>query len=148
MIVTGLSGDEIFCLAEKGWGPGNIVVGNSVQSLGTARGISSWCRKIAGGEVNALSDLICESRLAALHRMETAARNVGSDAISGVTSDVKSLSQGLEEFNSTGSMLTNLNGQESTFFSTACSGQDLYCQIDSYHWRHRFRIRIGGRQNP
>ena len=33
-VTTGLSGNEIFCLAQKGYVPGNIVVGNSVHSLG------------------------------------------------------------------------------------------------------------------
>ncbi len=34
MLMTGLSGNEIYCLAQKGYSPGNIVVGNSVHSLG------------------------------------------------------------------------------------------------------------------
>src|SRR5437867_24538 len=34
MMMSGLSGNEIYCLAQKGWTPGNIVVGNSVYSLG------------------------------------------------------------------------------------------------------------------
>ena len=34
MIVSGFSGNEIYCLAQKGFGPAGIVVGNSVQSLG------------------------------------------------------------------------------------------------------------------
>jgi hypothetical protein len=33
-ITTGLSGNEIYCLAQKNFNPGNIVVGNSVHSLG------------------------------------------------------------------------------------------------------------------
>ena len=34
MKLTGLSGNEIYCLSRKGWSPGNVVVGNSVHSLG------------------------------------------------------------------------------------------------------------------
>ena len=41
MIVSGFSGNEMFCLAEKGWSPGNIVLGNSVQSLGFLGGIAA-----------------------------------------------------------------------------------------------------------
>src|SRR5207245_6493780 len=46
MIVSGFSGNEIYCLAQKGWTPGSIVVGNSVQSLGFAGGIASSLRTI------------------------------------------------------------------------------------------------------
>ena len=41
MMMTGLSGNEIYCLAQKGWAPGNIVVGNSVYSLGVLGGFTS-----------------------------------------------------------------------------------------------------------
>jgi hypothetical protein len=41
MLMTGLSGNEIYCLAQLGYEPGNIVVGNSVHSLGLVRGITS-----------------------------------------------------------------------------------------------------------
>src|SRR4051812_20149375 len=51
VIVSGFSGNEMFCLAEKGWAPGSIVVGNSVQSLGFVGGIASGLRTIAGGEI-------------------------------------------------------------------------------------------------
>ena len=44
MMMTGLSGNEIYCLAQKGWAPGNIVVGNSVWSIGFVRGITSSLR--------------------------------------------------------------------------------------------------------
>ncbi len=40
--ISGMSGNEIFCLAEKGLTPGEIVVGNSVVSIGVGSG---WRRK-------------------------------------------------------------------------------------------------------
>jgi uncharacterized protein YbjQ (UPF0145 family) len=70
MIVSGLSGNEIYCLAQKGWAPGGIVVGNSVQSLGVLGGISSGLRTIAGGEIANLTQLITAGRHAALNRLE------------------------------------------------------------------------------
>ena len=33
-IMTGLSGNEMYCLALKGYTPGSLVIGNSVYSLG------------------------------------------------------------------------------------------------------------------
>ena len=41
MIISGLSGNEIYCLDKKGYAPGRIVVGNCVFSLGTVRGLTS-----------------------------------------------------------------------------------------------------------
>ena len=70
MIVSGFSGNEIFCLAQKGWSPGSIVVGNSVQSLGVVGGLSSGLRTIAGGEIDNLTKLIVEGRHAAIDRLE------------------------------------------------------------------------------
>ena len=34
MFISGLSGNEIYCLALKGFSPGEIAVGNSVVSMG------------------------------------------------------------------------------------------------------------------
>ena len=59
---------------------------------------------------------------------------------------------GLHEFLALG---TSLHNRQSTqFFTTGCSGQDLYCQIDtSYeprrfrHWQRLLRLGCGPRTN-
>ena len=33
MLISGLSGNEIYCLAQKGWAPGEIVVANGDERL-------------------------------------------------------------------------------------------------------------------
>jgi hypothetical protein len=50
-IMTGLSGNEIFCLGLKGFAPGELVVGNSVHSLGFLGGLGAGLKGIMGGEV-------------------------------------------------------------------------------------------------
>jgi uncharacterized protein YbjQ (UPF0145 family) len=135
MIVSGFSGNEMFCLNDKGWAPGSIVVGNSVQSLGFFGGISSGLRTIAGGEIENLTQLITEGRHAAIERLEKEARQHHNDGVTGVTSELKQIS-GMQEFLAIGSGVRgkNFNGD---FFTTACSGQDLWCQIDAgYQPRH------------
>ena len=97
MIVSGLSGNELYCLAEKGWAPGSIVVGNSVQSLGFVGGLSSGLRTIAGGEIENLTKLITEGRHAAIGRLEKEAQQQGAHGVTGVTSDLKQVA-GLKEF--------------------------------------------------
>jgi uncharacterized protein YbjQ (UPF0145 family) len=135
MIVSGFSGNEMYCLAEKGWMPGSLVVGNSVQSLGFVGGISSGLRTIAGGEIANLTQLITEGRHAAIKRLEKEATEEGAHGVTGVTSELKQLS-GLKEFIAIG---TTIKGADyrGPFFTTACSGQDLYCQLDAgYEPRH------------
>lgn len=129
MIISGFSGNEIYCLAEKGWSPGSIVVGNSVQSLGFVGGLSSSVRTIAGGEITNLTQLINEGRHAAITRLEKEAQGQGAHGVTGVTSDLKKLGT-MREFIAIGSTIRSAT-YHGPFFTTACTGQDLYCQLDA-----------------
>lgn len=135
MIVSGFSGNELYCLAQKGWVPGSIVVGNSVQSLGFVGGISSGLKTLAGGEIENLTQLITEGRHAAINRLEKEATDHGAHGVTGVVSSLKQVS-GLKEFIAIGSCIKGAD-HHGPFFTTACSGQDLYCQLDAgYEPRH------------
>lgn len=129
MMLTGLSGNEIYCLAQKGWAPGNIVVGNSVYSLGVVRGFTSGLQTLAGGEIASITELISDGRHAAIKRLEEEAANQEAHGLTGVVSDLKKLG-GLIEFLAIGSAVKG-QGYHGPFFTTACSGQDLYCQLDA-----------------
>lgn len=135
MLITGLSGNEVYCLAQKGWAPGGIVVGNSVYSLGFVRGLTSGFRALAGGELTSVTELISDGRHAALNRMEEEAHRQQAHGLTGVTSELKRVS-GLMEFLAIGSAVKG-SKYDGPFFTTACTGQDLYCQIDAgYEPRH------------
>src|SRR5262245_39122998 len=138
MMMTGLSGNEIYCLAQKGWAPGNIVVGNSVYSLGVLGGFTSGLRTLAGGEVANITHLISDGRHAAIQRLEKEANEEGAHGLTGVVSELKSVGN-LTEFLAIGSAIRgqNYNGP---FFSTACSGQELFCQLDAGYWPRHFVI--------
>lgn len=138
MMMTGLSGNEIYCLAQKGWGPGNIVVGNSVYSLGLMNSFTSGLRTLAGGEVEGITQLISDGRHAAIKRLEDEAIEEQAHGLTGVVSELRKLS-GLSEFLAIGSAVRGTNYQ-GPFFSTACSGQELYCQIDAGYWPRHFVI--------
>ena len=129
MLLTGLSGNEIYCLAQKGYGPGNIVVGNSVHSLGFVRGITSGLKTLSGGEIASITQLIVDGRHAAINRLEQEAKDETCQGLTGVTSDLRKLSN-LMEFIAIGSSVKSAETSGS-FFSTACTGQDLFCQIDA-----------------
>ena len=135
MLMTGLSGNEIYCLAQKGFGPGNIVVGNSVYSLGLVWGFTSGLKTLSGGEVGSITQLIVDGRHAAISRLEAEAKAEDARGLTGVVSDLRNISN-LMEFLAVGSAVKSPD-HVGPFFSTACSGQDLFCQIDAgYQPRH------------
>ena len=127
-VTTGLSGNEIYCLSQKGYTPGNIVVGNSVHSLGFLGGVRSGVRAIAGGEIEQVTALIEEGRETAYKRM---VHEVGLGCgITGVTSELI-FHQGTIEFLSIGSIVHSTNPSETGNFSTSADGQELYAQLDA-----------------
>lgn len=129
MMISGLSGNEVYCLAQKGWAPGKIVVGNSVYSLGFVGGVASGFQAMAGGEIQQITSLISEGRHASLTRLEEEAKREGAKGVTGVSSELKNFNA-MKEFLAIGSAIHS-NTHEHAFFTTACSGQDLYCQLDS-----------------
>jgi uncharacterized protein YbjQ (UPF0145 family) len=129
MYVCSLSGNEIFCLAQKGLSPGEIVVGNSVRSLGLAGSIGSSFRTLSGGEVENITTLISEGRHAAMGRLVEEARRHGAHGVTGVTTELSSLA-GYTEFLSQGtSVIAGDAGRP--FFTTSASGTELYCHLDA-----------------
>ena len=129
MYVCSLSGNEIFCLAQKGFFPGELVVGNSVRSLGLAGSIGSSFRTLAGGEVENITALISEGRHAAMARLVDEARRHGAHGVTGVTTELSSLA-GYTEFLSQGTSVSAAAGSQH-FFTTSASGTELYCHLDA-----------------
>src|SRR5277367_2926351 len=64
--LTGLSGNEIYCMRLKGLTPSGVVIGNSIQSMGLLGGVRSAFRGIVGGEIPDVTQMIHEGRAAAL----------------------------------------------------------------------------------
>ncbi len=129
MQICSLSGNEIFCLQLKGLFPAEIVVGNSVRSLGLAGAIGSSFRSLAGGEVENITSLISEGRHAAIARLVEEARRHGAHGVTGVTTELSSLA-GYTEFLSQGTSVYG-GGAPGPFFTTSASGTELYCHLDA-----------------
>lgn len=126
-IITGLSGNEIYCLDQKGLTPGNIVVGNSVYSLGLLRSIGSGFKAIIGGELEQITHLIAEGREAAYQRMVNEADTASATGITGVSSELIFHGTNIE-FLSIGSLV---HGGDKTKFTTSADGQELFAQMDA-----------------
>ena len=127
--VTGLSGNEIYCLAMKELSPGELVVGNSVNSMGFLGGLGAGVRNLLGGEVPQVTQAIFEGRLNAFNRMVAEAQREKASGLAGVTGELRNF-QGSTEFLFVGSCV-HAKGFGGGFFTSAGSAQELYCHMDA-----------------
>ena len=130
-IMTGLSGNEMFCLHKKGLSAGDMVIGNSVYSVGFIGSLGSGLNTLAGGEVTQITSIIHDGRLSSYNRMVGEAERHGGIGITGVTSELIQ-QMGNVEFLSVGSCVHAEGAKsEKLGFSSSADGQELYCQIDA-----------------
>lgn len=128
--VTGLSGNEIYCLAKLGMQPGQLCIGNSVVAIGVAGGIGASLSVLGGGEVSEITNLVHDGRMRSFNRMMDEARRYGGSGLTGVSFDVVNHGSNIE-FLSVGSTVRQSTGKEDPKFSSAADAQQLYCQIDA-----------------
>jgi uncharacterized protein YbjQ (UPF0145 family) len=126
--LSGLSGNEIYCMRLKGLTPSGVVIGNSIQSMGFLGGVRSAFRGIVGGEIPDVTNMIHEGREAAFERMRAEANREQVHGVVGVTSELRSLA-GNSEFLFVGSGVTGPQG--SATFTSAGDAQELYCHMDA-----------------
>src|SRR4051812_26780060 len=86
--LSGLSGNEMYCAHLLGYDPGNLLVGNSVFSLGFIGGIGSSLRTFVGGEIKQYTNIISEGRRLSLERFQKELQDSDGDGASGVTSEL------------------------------------------------------------
>jgi uncharacterized protein YbjQ (UPF0145 family) len=138
MFVSGMSGNEIWCLHQKGYRPGELVVGNSVVSLGVLGGLGANVRGFTGGELAGVTQLISEGRHLAIERMAKEASQHAAAGVTSVVSELRSFA-GYIEFLSQGTSLTSESAGSSPF-TTAASGMELYCHLDAGYRPLRFAM--------
>ncbi|MDI7775070.1 heavy metal-binding domain-containing protein [Asticcacaulis sp. EMRT-3] len=125
--VTGLSGNEIYCMALKGFKPGELVVGNSVNSMGFLGSIGAGLNNMLGGEIPQVTQIIQDGRMHAFNRMAAEAETHGASGVAGVSGNLRGLS-GNTEFLFVGSCVKGPSGR---FFTSAGDAQELYCHMDA-----------------
>ena len=126
--VTGLSGNEIYCMNLKGYKAASILVGNSVQSMGFLGGLTSGFRGVMGGEIKEVTDMIHAGRQAAFIHMVNEAKHEGVHGIVGVSSELRGMA-GNSEFLFVGSGVMGNNFTK--LFTSAGDAQELYCHMDA-----------------
>ena len=127
-IMTGLSGNEIYCLHYKGLRPGNLVIGNSVCSMGLLGSMRAGLRTLAGGEVDRLTSVIHDGRQRSYERLVAEAKKDAGVGITGVSSELIFHGSNIE-FLSIGSAV-HAEAPGDLAFSSSANGQELYCQLD------------------
>lgn len=137
-VISGHSGNEIYCLNLKRLAPGDLVLGNSVYSMGVIGGIGASLRRMVGGEVAQITSVIHDGRAQALERMMDEAEERGGYGITGVDSQLRSM-RGNVEFIALGSCIHPADGPaKSLRFSTSANAQELFCQLDAGYVPVRF----------
>lgn len=130
-ICTGLSGNELYCIALAGYLPGNLLIGNSVYSLGVIGGFASNVHTTIGGELPQYTNMISEGRRLSLQRFEKELQAASGAGATGVTSEII-FHPGNIEFLSVGSSLYMRDpSQQRGAMTSAADGQELFCQMDA-----------------
>jgi uncharacterized protein YbjQ (UPF0145 family) len=128
MKLTGLSGNEIYCLKLVGMDPGNLAIGNSVFSIGLMGSFRAGLSGMVGGEVHDFTAMIAEGRMLSLRRLQAEITSHGGQGATGVSSELV-FHPGNVEFLSVGSTV-HVN-QQGVSFTSSSDGQELYCQMDA-----------------
>jgi len=130
-VVTGLSGNELFCIDKLGYRAGDLLVGNSVYSLGLLGGIGSAFTAMAGGEVNQITEMITAGRHLSTQRLMNEMRQNSMHGATGMSSELI-FHAGNVEFLSVASGLYRQDGQMPPWaFTTSADAQELWCQEDA-----------------
>lgn len=130
-VVTGLSGNELFCIDRLGYRAGDLLVGNSVYSLGLLGGIGSAFTAMAGGEVTQITEMITAGRHLSTQRLMNEMRQIGAHGATGMSSELI-FHAGNVEFLSVASGVYRKDGQmPQRAFTTSADAQELWCQEDA-----------------
>ena len=122
----------MYCLHLKGMKPGDLVLGNSVFSMGFIGGLAAAGRGFLGGEVTQITNVIHEGRLEAVQAngrgSQGARRRSGSPASPMSCARSTATSSFFRWLPASTRRMASLKQLR---FSTSADGQELYCQLDA-----------------
>ena len=111
--------------------PGDLVIGNSVHSLGVLGGIGAGLQGIFGGEVTQVTNIISEGRHASFTRMIAEAQQRGAVGLTAVTNELTHLKGNIEFLSVASSLHHDDHTGGQLAFSSSSNGQELYCLMDA-----------------
>jgi uncharacterized protein YbjQ (UPF0145 family) len=128
-ICSGLSGNEMYCAAMMGLAPSNLLVGNSVFSMGVIGRLRTNVKTTLGGEMTAFTSMIKEGRGMSFDRLQKELVDDQGTGVTGVSSEIV-FHQNNIEFLSVGSSVKSATPTSSPF-TTSADAQELFCQLDA-----------------
>jgi len=131
VIITGLSGNELYCTALSGYTPGNILVGNCVYSLGALGNLAANVHSGFGGEIPQYTNMISEGRRHALEHFEEEMQQSGAMGATGLTNDVIFHPENVEFLSIGTSLYRQGDTQNNGVMTSSTNGQELFCQTDA-----------------
>ncbi len=137
MIYSGLSGNELYCVDKLGYTPGDLLIGNSVFSVGLLGGLRAGFRGLVGGEITDYTHMIAEGRRLSFERLEKEITDREGVGATGVTSELV-FHSGNIEFLSVASALHGPEASDGRKFTTSSDGQEFYCQMDANYTPRKF----------
>lgn len=129
-VISGLSGNEMYCVDLLGYRPGDLLIGNSVYSLGFLGSIGSNIKSIVGGEVGQITHIISEGRHLSQQRLVNELNQHQGDGVTGMSSELI-FHGGNIEFLSIASTIHVKESRRLSVFTSSSDGQELFCQIDA-----------------
>jgi len=130
-IFSGLNANEMYCLKLIGLEPDDLVIGNSVYSLGVIGGLKSSIRTVVGGEIKSITEIILQGRRLAFQRLIAEVEATNGFGVSGMTSELIFQPSQNIEFLSVGSAVQPGQGLALKPFTSSFDGQELYCAVDA-----------------
>ena len=129
-IVTGLAVNEIFCLAQKRFNPGNTIIGNCVNTLGLNDKLESNLSGMFGQELKPITKILSNGRQDAFLRMMEEAISLQNNAVISVTNKLIFHGANLE-FLASGYLIHSYDLNLKNIFSSNSNGKQFYCQLDT-----------------
>ena len=130
-VFSGLNANEMYCLKLIGLEPDDLVIGNSVYSLGVIGGLKSSIRTVVGGEIKSITEIILQGRKLAFQRLIAEVEATNGFGVSGLTSELVFQPSQNIEFLSVGSAVQPGQGLTLKPFTSSFDGQELYCAVDA-----------------
>jgi uncharacterized protein YbjQ (UPF0145 family) len=127
---SALNGNEVYCTHLLGYSPSDMIIGNSVFSMGIIGSIRSNVRNFIGGEVVTVTNMISEGRRLSLDRFNKEMNQYGGAGATGVDSELV-FHKGNVEFLSMGSAINKNAENDIPTFTTSADAQDLFCHWDA-----------------
>jgi uncharacterized protein YbjQ (UPF0145 family) len=118
----------MYCAALIGLKPGNLLIGNSVFSMGILGGLRSSVKTTIGGEIRAYTDMIKQGREMAFNRLKAELQQHQGSGVTGVSNELVFHGNNIE-FLSIGSAVHSATPIGS--FTTSADAQELFCQVDA-----------------